>query len=139
MRFAFRLLGHLLVGLIISGAIIGAVFALNGLGGDHLVWEDDVIDGPMATVVVVGLGALGGIVIALVLALALSVLGLIVPLLIGIVLLAVALAVGAGLASALAALALVCAPVLLLGVGCVLLVRALSRPRLGRPQPLPPI
>ena len=115
--------------LALLGALVGAL--LVGFVPDcHVLWGDDLIDGASA----VGFGALGGAIAMIVLSLVtfflIALFGLVLPTLLLAVLLLVALVIVVVALSTLGGLALAFSPLLLVGFGCVLLLRALfGRPR----------
>jgi hypothetical protein len=138
MKIALRLTFHLVVGLMVLGAIAGIVLAVSGFGGGKIEWDDTVVEGATSWIVSGLVGALVGICVAAVIAVVATLVGVIVPILIVAVLAAAAIAIVIAFASVLGSVALALAPVLLLGFGCVLLFRAIAG-RSKTPQPLPPI
>jgi hypothetical protein len=138
MKAVFRLTFHFFVGLMVLGAIIGLAVAVSNFNGVTFKWDDTVIEGTTSWVVGALVGAVVGMCVAVTLALVATLVGVIVPLIIAAVLAAVGIAVIIALAGVLGSVALALSPVLLLGFGCVLLARAITR-RSKASEPLPHI
>jgi hypothetical protein len=119
--------------LALMGALIGALVIGFAPSDWHVLWGDSVIDGADA----VGAGALAGAITAIVLfavgCFMIALFGVVLPTILLALLVLVALLLATVAISALGGLALAFSPLLLLGFGCVLLLRALfGRPRSPR-------
>lgn len=139
MRTALRLSFHLMVGLMVLGALAGIALSLGHFDGSYIQWDDNVIEGPTSLLICAAVGGLVGVCLAVCIAIVAALVGVIVPLFVALVVCAVVIALIVALASVLGSVAVAFSPVLLLGLGCVLLIRAIGRKSVNRPQSLPPI
>jgi hypothetical protein len=132
--FLVRAALKLMLGFALLGALAGALLMVY-MPETKVVFGDTVLDPPLAVAVGALTGAVSGVIATVLLFVLAAVLGLVVPAILAFALLFVAFALALTALCVVGGVALAFSPFLLLGFGCVLLFRALSRRGPG-PEPV---
>jgi hypothetical protein len=125
-RNTVRVSFQILLGVALIGALAGAILSVAA-PDIHVMWGDADFDGSAGIALAALAGSVAALVVALVFAVLIAVFGVVLPAVLIVLLLMLAAVIVALVISAVGGVALACAPFLMVGFGCVLLLRALVR------------